>query len=41
MKTGYGVKIAKVSKWKDEELKIYKSKIMKDYGKWKFTAMLQ
>ena len=33
MKTGYGVKIAKVAQWKDEELKIQKSKITKDYEK--------
>ena len=32
MKTGYGVKIAMVAKWKDEELKIQKSKLRKDYG---------
>ena len=35
MNTGYGVKIAEVVKWKDEELKIQKSKIMKDSWKWK------
>ena len=39
-KTGYGVKIVEVAKWKDERLKIYESQIMKDLWKWKFTAML-
>ena len=40
MKTGYGVKIAKVAKRRDEGLKIYESKIMEDLWKWKFTAIL-